>query len=504
MNIESTVDTAAQNIKIAYAEKLRPDETPEIAFQAYEKFEGSRTDRNEQKSLFFAGEVRNPALDYPYLDEDSLHAGIAVLDRIMHESQEVYADDQDVAEAVYNTIAYRMAEMYMLLEAKRMNDFASDPSFDDFRLSAERYQRANEELYGVPDVALADKVLGEIIGQARSKDLHPATQKLLDEVINGFDTEVAGETIHVDGMGEPSGERLPSDVSERVAVLAEILEEDTADVKQSIQQYWDTVIVPRDGADEFTVTDMAAVFTATHELRDPTNASRINIIIKDGATQLSWDTPSMSIQVGSERASIKSVDEMYAKVKHEYVKHAGGAVHGLATELPILGTGVYSDFDEGESADYLTFEEGIAVLCELAGDEGFQKWEPLHVSRYLAAVTAYKGMDFRQSFEMNWRARVLMVAKSGEEPTPAMIEKEQKQAYLSVLRLNRGTPTALSGGPVLTFNKDLAYLTGKMKALDFLEAAGEDKDLIRLALKTKIDPTNHRQLELAKKYGATV
>lgn len=74
---------------------------------------------------------------------------------------------------------------------------------------------------------------------------------------------------------------------------------------------------------------------------------------------------------------------------------------------------------------------------------------------------------FGQSFETNWRARVLMTVGSGQEVTDAIIKKEQAQAYLSVTRLYRGTPTQLTEGPILTFNKDLAYLQGKLVGTPF-------------------------------------
>jgi hypothetical protein len=111
------------------------------------------------------------------------------------------------------------------------------------------------------------------------------------------------------------------------------------------------------------------------------------------------------------------------------------------------------------------------------------------VSRYLAAASAYEGMDFRQAFEVNRRARVVMVAKDNQEVTQDIIDKEKRQAYIAVTRLYRGMPTQLARRPVLTFNKDLAYLEGKIEGMKFLERAGDDVDETRRIFLANSTPT---------------
>ncbi|MGB4768542.1 MAG: tyrosine/phenylalanine carboxypeptidase domain-containing protein [Candidatus Saccharimonas sp.] len=493
---------------IGLAERLRPDITPEMGFQSYELLSGDSEYRKTQERLFLAGKIRNPHLDYPKLDENLLHRGIAQLDGILSESRTV--DDSLAADAIWDTASYRMAEMYWLLEAKRLNELAEEsPYSEEFFRSAERYQCANEELYGRPNERLAQQVLGEIITQANGKDLHPSAQRILDEFVNGADIPLDdGEVVTLKGVGESQEGRLPSDIATKLTIFREVLKEDFDDVYQTIRCYWDDVIVPRSVKDElaagFTVADMKVLFERVHELRDPENLSGITIMIHPGSTQLAWDTPSMSVRIGANRKAITSVDDMFAKIIHEYGVHAGRAVEGLKTDLPILGTGVYSSADRNEASDYLTFEEGFASLAEIAIDGSFTDWKPLHVSRYLAAITAYRGADFRQSFETNWRARVLMTVAPGQEVTDELIEREKTQAYQFVMRLYRGTPTQLAEGPILTFNKDLAYLQGKLAALHFIEVAGKDKELIRRAFLAKIDPMNHYQKDLQQRYMPAV
>ncbi len=95
-----------------------------------------------------------------------------------------------------------------------------------------------------------------------------------------------------------------------------------------------------------------------------------------------------------------------------------------------------------------------------------------------------------------------MLAKDGQQTTEDAIETAKRNTYMTCERIFRGTPTQmtriLEDGTkrILTYNKDLAYLSGKIIASHFIETASdEDFDL---SFTAKIDPTNHRQLELAK------
>ena len=148
----------------------------------------------------------------------------------------------------------------------------------------------------------------------------------------------------------------------------------------------------------------------------------------------------------------------------------------------------------------LTFEEGFASLCEIAMDSGFSKWKPMHVSHYFALSAAYGGSDFRETYESLWRARVLMDAPDGKDVTDRTIDLAKKQAWVSCVRVFRGTPTELEDGPVLTMNKDLAYLNGKLDALKFLDKVAGDKDAIKRVFAGKYDPNNSLQAAIVDKY----
>lgn len=117
------------------------------------------------------------------------------------------------------------------------------------------------------------------------------------------------------------------------------------------------------------------------------------------------------------------------------------------------------------------------------------------------------GCDFRSTFEAAWRYRLLMKIQDGREVTDEMIAKEKDTTYTALVRIFRGTPTNMSelypDIPPLSFNKDLAYLNGRMLAMNHiaeLYVTRDEEGLMRL-FTAKYDPTIHEQQEIVKKYG---
>ena len=495
------------------AERLRPTVTKEMGFQSYEMLDGNGEYRKKQETAFLAGEIRNPILDYPKLDTQELYLKTIPLQVVIEQAE--HMADPEAAKAVQSSAAYHQIEMYWLIQAKKIDDLKDDPTSAEFLEAARQYQELNEVLYGAPREEIVKQVYGEIIAQACEKVLAPNVQEIYDELLNGTVVTVDGEKITIPAINGKGEGRLPVINSESLADLGEVLREKFPFVYEITQNYWDEVIQPRvEGTDiepKFTVRDMVQVFTKVRIVMDPENASGISIEVSPNKSALSWDTPTMAVQIGEKRLAIKQDDEddgasaaevMASKIIHELATHGGRAINGLKSDLPVLGTGLYTDAEPGKNADYLTFEEGLAALAEIASRNAKEsKWTPMYISRYLAAASLYEGADFRQAFEVNWRSRVILAAKDGVEISDVAIAKEKKQAYLSMVRISRGTPTNLVDGPVLTFNKDLAYLEGKIIALKYLDSVKGDKKAIKRLFTAKFDPTNPVQDALVDTYG---
>lgn len=488
-------------------ERLNPRYTLEMGFQSYEKLAGDGEYRDQQRQAFFDGDIRNPRLDYPLLDEQELQQSISKLEPLIEQAETL--QDEMASNAVRSSVAYRMNEMHWLIEAANLNRLAEEnPDSEAFTDSATRYQEMNEQLYGTPETELSQQVYGEIIGQANSKQLHPSAEKILIELRHGTTINAAGEEITIRPLPYEGEECLPQLDKQTLAPLKEVLQEDFQDAFTLVDDYWQEVAQPRAEASgetpQFSREDMKVLFTELHNQRDPEGLSGIQIIEDENATQLAWDSQTMSVKVGGKRAPIKTPTVMAAKLIHEYGVHGQRTVNGAKSDLPVLATGLFTEASEGERPDYLTFEEGLASLSEITVDDSFDKWRPQDVDKYLCTSLAYEGRDFREIYETSWRARALMAVGDGEELSEEIVKKQQKQAYLSTVRVLRGTPTEQSGGedkPVLTFNKDLAYLQGKADAVRYLEQAGDDKTAIRRLFAGKFDPNNATQNELAARYG---
>jgi hypothetical protein len=483
-------------------EILRPDVTPEMGFQSYEMLADLTSVRNIQQAAFLNNEVLKPELSYPNIDEAKLDQGIATLGQIGIRSEGIL--DQDISSAIWNSAGYRLAEMYWLKEAKRLNFFSENPKSIKFRLSAERYQDLNEQLYGKPNSEITGQVVGEVLAQARSKKLDERGQRILEELEQGTVTTINGETVVIRGIKSMEATNRLPEITGRLDILADVVKDEFAYVFNLVDSYWDEVILPRahntTEAPCFKLDDITLLFTQMRDVMDPENNSNISVVINDKAKTVAWDTPSMSIKAGKETAKVTDKLEMIGSLIHELGIHGGRATNGLNTELPVLGTGLYTESEEDEQPDYLTFEEGIATLVEMAIKGNTENWKPVHISHYLNTALAYEGADFRETFEITWRARALMAVPDGESMTDEIINTQRKQAYLSLIRTRRGTPTHIAYDKPLTFNKDLAYLQGKIIALRFLERVGEDKESIRQIFKGKFDPLNKAQKRLADRY----
>jgi hypothetical protein len=486
------------------AEILNPRVTPDMGFQSYEPLAGDKDVRQQQKDAFLAGDIVNPTLDYPRLDIPTLHHGINNLSSILTIADK--QSDPDIRAAVWDSAAYRMAEMYWLLGAHEVITSHADVQPNDLDTKVAEVQQLNEQLYGAPETETSNMVLSEIWAQIDAKELSPSGLKLKQELEHGTSVVINDETIAVGGLARVDGHRLPNLPNEAITTLKQKLYADNADTLELIQAYWDEHIAPRPEDERaFTPQDMFTVFKAVHTMRDPENTSGVAVVMHPSATALSWETPLMAVIVGGKRAPIKNVTTMFSKVVHEYEKHGASAVSGVSSELPVLGTGLYTDSEPGEQPDYLTFEEGWASTCEeiVAGKVGL--WTTATLERYTAVLLAYEGRDIRQNYETLWRMRALLNLKSNEDVTDAMITKAQSAAYASEVRIYRGTPTEMSRRSadnqprVLTYNKDLAYLKGKLLTVKFWEKYGHDPDMVDLVFKGKFDPMNARQLALAQK-----
>lgn len=492
---------------------LHPRNSPAMAFQAYEMLGGEedveksaeQSDREMQKSEFILGNLVNPNIKYPKLDT-------SILDKKINElSDMLYAVhskcETNVFYTIWDTAKYRMEEMYLLKGYYNFINNYSDMSDADINLSVAEIQSQNEHIYGKPEQQTTDSIIGEIWSQIDSKNLVGKSIAIKRELEFGNTINVAGKEITVTALKRNHDSyRLPQIPEDVFKSLGEKLETDNEDIFCLVNDYWNEVVQMRSAEERvFTPSDMLELFKTVHKMRDPDNTSGISVVMDSEATGLSWDSSTMSIKIGGKRKSIDNTDTMIAKIMHEYVVHAGRCISGLQTDLPTLGTGLFSEHTDAWT-DYLTFEEGLASICEAAVLKNNEIWKPLNIEKPLAIALAYEGKDFRQIYETLWRVRILMAVKDGVEPTDKQIALAQRNSYDSTLRVFRGTPTEMprvdvDGNPrVLTLNKDLAYLKGRLIVADFLQDNIDNSKMLDLIFKAKFDPTDEYQMNLVADY----
>lgn len=100
-----------------------------------------------------------------------------------------------------------------------------------------------------------------------------------------------------------------------------------------------------------------------------------------------------------------------------------------------------------------------------------------------------------------------MGAEDGQELSAKAIKAAKSNAYNSTVRLFRSTPidmprqTATGEPRILSYNKDLAYLKGKLQVIEYWNQYGNDPEMLDMLFKAKFDPLNRRQLAIVERYA---
>ena len=346
-------------------ELLHPRTTPEMGFQSYEALKGNGDYREKQKTAFIQGDVVLPVLDYPALDRRQLEQGIASLNKVLDAAQK--HPNKDIGDAIWDSASYRMAELYWLQASEDLTRTYARRDPAELDTLSGMVQDLNEQLYGRPEAAITDPLHAEVWAQIDVKNFVGNAAQIKRELEYGVKLHIADHPVKLAALNRPESERLPQIPTELLVTLKEKMYADNADIIELVYAYHEGIIMQRPTNERvFTPHDMLKIFQEVHELRDPLNESGVSIMMDEAATALSWDSSVMAVKVGGQRPPISDPKDMLAKVLHEYGVHGGRSIFGAQTGLPVLGTGLFTDADPGEQSDYLTFEEGLATMCEMA------------------------------------------------------------------------------------------------------------------------------------------
>lgn len=520
------------------AEILTPSKLEGLGYGIHTSFENNALDE-DVKNAFMNGEVRNPALEYPGLSSEGasklqrMHDELGgALDQAV-EASDVFAEPAR-REAVESTVRYQQRALEYGLVLAEINELSSklrigeldDEGKAELQEKLELARQMNQELYGRLDEKDGNAILRTIWNRVDGRlapggDLEhdERAETLYAELNYGFTAsgghEVAGLPQGFEVEGEPvSSQELPKfNEGEPGRVLDWAGKHFNARygwMRQAIEDKWQAKIEERGQDYTATPAEIVEFFEDIINRDDPDHEHGVQVEVKPGANALSWNSNVRAVRVGENRTPFKTPEALYQKVLHEYAVHGGRSLNGFETGLPIMGTGVYTKDDEGKWSSYGVFEEGFATLVEASVADKKPGWTVVNLSKPLGIALAEQGYDFRSVYELTWRYAALMNAKKAKGEDQAtisdeLIEKSQNTAYRQALRIFRGNQLDLAEHGIdnvpATYNKDLSYFTGRMKAMDYMVELHQQNNTAGLdgLLKAKIDPTVPEQADLVRR-----
>lgn len=475
MNIPATPEMEAQDPNAA------------LGFQSYELFAGDAT-RAAAVQSFIAGESLQLGIDNTYvMQTEAGKASLASYARDLAALSEQNTN-QDVG-----TPEFRLAEVNFVRQLADINH-SGQPE----QGTIDHAQALNYELYGKTDEGLAAAMIGRVWQKMEEMKEHPSVQSMAEELRSGFAFRTQdGQELAIPPIPEAEAQEVELPVLEE-AVFEDLkarLQQQMQPARATFEQHKESVL-DAEGRGAFTPADIVRAFT------DAARAMglEINIILDEHGTALSWSSERNAVVVGGQREAVDKIDTLVGLFTHEAFIH-GGRHHNGADEY--LKNGLFMLAEEGENPDYLTFEEGLASVCQQAVAGKQEKWDITSVGLYLSVHLAERGYDARQVFEVMKRVRLLFQVKGLEQD----IQEEQRQKVINVaanqvVRVFRGTPASrglrASDGSVLHYGKDKAYAAGKASVIRLLnETAGmtaqEKDEFWTYLLSGKFDPNNARQ-----------
>lgn len=461
-----------------------------MALQTYEFFNGGE-DRGACLDAFMGGESVGLRLDYPGLESSAIDEHVSNLNSLAFSDETISA-----------TPEYRLAEATFLQASRRINDRVRPVGQSEI----DQFQEINEAIYGRPDRQTTQQMLGRIWSQLEERR-SPATTQVLSEIEEGFVfTAADGGSVSVPGLPKPEGgvrEALPTLSDEALSYFQDKLRTEMAPVESRFQEYAETVISARQNGDTAIYPeDIAAMF---RDSIDALGYTGVFVIVDEDATALSWSSARQAVIVGGKRKPLKSVEDAIGVFMHEVGVHGRRYASGQELGDESLANGLFTEADDGESPDYLTFEEGLAGTLQKVIKGEKESWGIASMALYMNVALAHEGWSPRQIQEVMSRIRTVLLTKDDAETvTEETMQKAQRAAASSVTRVFRGTPSddayRTSDGVTLHYAKDLAYAAGKVKVIPLLNAIVELPEHERQAEFDKLfygkyDPTNHRQRE---------
>lgn len=422
--------------------------------------------RERNKTAFMAGDIRNPQLAYPLLIEENKAVDFTDLEHLSLDLMKDIAAlhyDEDRETAAYDILRTRYLEMAMLQISWR---FATGIGVDEEEEGLVKlFNLANDEVHGKLSVSRFNGLLTDVYAKS--------TEVLASEDSN---EEVKKAALYLLEKTQLGDENIWRPIKPDATVLNElrnlVLEHD-GDLLALVPE--------KPEGEELTFDELVEMFVRAHEVRQ----TGWRVVVDEG-TAVSTRQTDMTTHIGSKRKPVDTIEAAKLLV-HENGVHVQRRVEGDRLGDPLLGgTGL-----EG----YLSSEEGLTTILEQTIDgkprveAGVQYYLMLGWARGLDGTPR----DFRDVYELEWRRRLVKDgAHVAAGELPNIIEKSKKQAWITSVRIFRGTPCGIPG---MVYTKDQAYFVGNQEMWEYMSDMvqlpdGQRRQAFDRLYKAKFDPNN--------------
>lgn len=418
------------------------------SFQAYEYLDGDKAYRDEQKRGFVSGEIENPNLDYPKIDQEKLTRFEAELINLKIDIQE-----QEVNEIVKQLYRWKINEK--IAELRMLQAAASDDT--------KRFKRYSEFIYGKPSLEVFSYSI----------------QYFIDDLAKEF----TSENPDIKRVAEELAKLLPTGLAR--PLVAELPTE--ADVglvqTQTLKELSSVLNIQLEEGKQYTAEEIRQVFQGA-----------LDSLRAEGWQAIIDTTSKVAISVDQEEKAIKiptsrklAFDKLRALIAHEIGTHVARRLNGERSRLCLLGLGL-DRYEKGEEGVATAREQSLAGhFDDFAGLEG-------HLAISLAYGLDGQPRDFRGVYEIMKRYFTLKQLVSGKDLKEAL-SLAQADAWNRTVRTFRGTNCATPG---TCFTKDIIYREGNIDIWNVVRQ--NPNELVRFNV-GKYDPANPRHILILNQLG---
>lgn len=445
--------------------------------EAYEYFTGGK-DRQRRLNDFLSGKTTHLDLDYPLLEDDSK------IKRIYnHNSIASWTGEN------YKTVTneYELAQAALVLQAAAARRLLLNGDTEQLALAEDRLKTINAELFGLPDRQLVLSAKKAALRLVDKKQFTGKAAKIYQELKSGFifkgedgvEVNVKSFLNDEESANLDSALELPRISDEALKRLHEKITEEFSYAHKIVEDYWSDQIATRAEEDRLINSVDAKILFEKCISSYPglVDGAHINVLYEENSTATSWSSEKNAVVVAGKRKPFKDVDEFFGVFVHEFGVHGRRWMNGKNSTIPELSKGVYTITDSGDVVDYLTFEEGLAATMQKAASNKGEKWDMASLGLYLVAGLADEERSDREIFEILNRIRALAkIKKDATEITEKLWADASKDTLTQVVRIFRGMPKATDSSQAAVYLKDMAYLSGKVKVIEYLNSMSKLPD----------------------------